>query len=41
MEINRGRLQVVVAQQELDGAQIGAGLEQMRGKAMAPMSLET
>ena len=31
-------LQVAMAQQELDGAQIGAGVEQVGGKGVAPIS---
>ena len=35
MQIDRGLLQVAVSQQHLDGPQVGSGLEQMGGKAMA------
>ena len=34
MEIDGGLFQVAMAEQKLNGAQIGAGLEQMRGKAV-------
>ena len=35
MQIDRRFLQVAMPQQHLDGAQVGAGFEQMRGKAVA------
>src|ERR1700722_17122866 len=34
MDINGGLLQIAVAQENLDGAQVGAGLQQMGGKAV-------
>jgi hypothetical protein len=34
MDINGGLLQIAVAEENLDGAQIGAGLQQMGGKAV-------
>ena len=34
MQINRGLFQIAMSEQHLDGAQIGAGFEQVRGKAM-------
>ncbi len=35
MQIDRGFLQVTVSEQHLDGPQVGSGLEQMGGEAMA------
>jgi len=35
MQIDRGFLQVAMSQQHLDGAQVGAGFEQVRSKAVA------
>ena len=35
VQIDRGFLQVAMTQQHLDGTQVGAGFEQMRGKAVA------
>ena len=35
MQIDRGLLQVTVSEQHLDGPQVGSGLEQMGGEAMA------
>ena len=35
MQIDRRLLQVAMSEQHLDGAQVGAGFEQMRGKAVA------
>ena len=35
VQIDRGFLQVAMSQQHLDGAQVGTGFEQMRGKAVA------
>jgi hypothetical protein len=37
VEVDGGGLQAPVSEQLLDGAQIGAGFQQMRGKAMAVM----
>ena len=37
MDVNHGFAQVRVAEQQLDGAQVGAGFEQMCGEAMPPM----
>src|SRR6204780_5942390 len=34
MDINGGLLQIAVAEENLDGAQVGAGLQQMGGKAV-------
>ena len=34
MDINGGLLQIAVAEQNLNGAQVGAGLQQMGGKAV-------
>jgi len=34
MQINRGLFQIAMSEQHLDGAQIGTGFEQVRGKAM-------
>jgi hypothetical protein len=41
VQIDRGFLQVAMSQQHLNGSQVGTGFEQMRGKAVAPMSLGT
>ena len=35
VEIASGFFQIVMAQQNLDGVQVGAGFEQVRGEAMA------
>ena len=35
MQIDRRFLKVAMPEQHLDGAQVGAGFEQMRGKAVA------
>jgi hypothetical protein len=35
MQVNRRLLEVTMAQQHLDGAQVGAGSEQMGGKTVA------
>jgi len=35
MQIDRRLLQVAMSQQHLNGSQVGTGLEQMRGKAVA------
>ena len=35
MQIDRRFLEVAMTEQHLDGAQVGAGFEQMRGKAVA------
>src|ERR1700749_1525017 len=35
MQINRGLFEVTVSEQHLDGPQVGSGLEQMGGEAMA------
>ena len=35
MQIDRGLLQVTMAEQHLNGAQVGSGFEQMCGEAMA------
>jgi hypothetical protein len=35
MQIDRRLLKVAMPEQHLDGSQVGAGLEQMRGKAVA------
>src|SRR5712671_3897715 len=35
MEVDRRLLEVTMTEQHLDGAQVGAGFEQMRGKAVA------
>jgi hypothetical protein len=35
MQINRRLFQVAVSEQHLDGPQVGSGLEQMGGEAMA------
>ena len=37
MEVARGRLQVAMSEQQLNGAQIGSAVEQVRGKGMALM----
>jgi hypothetical protein len=37
VEVAGGGFQAAMPQQDLDGAQIGARLEQMGGKAVAPM----
>ena len=34
MQIDRGLFQIAVAQQQLDGAQVGAGFEQVSGESM-------
>ena len=34
MEVARGRLQVAMSKQQLNGAQIGSAVEQVRGKGM-------
>src|SRR6202007_2230611 len=34
MQVDRGFLQIVMPEQDLNGAQIGAGVEQMSGEAM-------
>jgi hypothetical protein len=41
MQVDRRLLEVTMTEQHLDGAQVGTGFEQMRGKAVAPMSLGT
>ena len=41
MKVPSRGFQAAMPQQDLDGAQIGARLEQMGGKAVAPMSLGT
>jgi hypothetical protein len=35
MQINRCLFQVSMAEQDLNGAQVGAGFQQMSGKAMS------
>ena len=35
MQVDRRFLQVAMSEQHLDGAQVGAGFEQMRGEAVA------
>ena len=35
MEINRGLLEIAMAEEDLNGAQIGACLQEMRGEAVA------
>jgi len=37
VEVNHRLTQVGVAEQQLNGAQVGAGFEQMRGEAVAPI----
>ena len=34
MDVDRGLLQIAVAEENLDGAQVGAGLQQMGGEAV-------
>jgi hypothetical protein len=41
MQIDRRLLKVAMPEQHLDGMQVGAGFQQMRGEAVAPMSLGT
>jgi hypothetical protein len=41
VQIDDRVFQFLMAQQQLDGTQIGAGFQQMRGKAVPPMSSET
>jgi hypothetical protein len=41
MQIDRRLLKVAMPEQHLDGAQIGASFEQMRGKTVPAMSLGT
>jgi len=41
MQIDCRLFKVAMSQQHLNGAQVGAGFEQMRGKAVAAMSLGT
>ena len=41
MQIDGRFFQVAMTQQHLDGAQVGASFEQMRGKTVAPMYPET
>ena len=41
MQIDRRLLKVAMPKQHLDGAQVGASFEQMRGKTVASMSLGT
>jgi hypothetical protein len=41
VDVNHRLAQVGVAEQQLDGAQIGAGFEQMCGEAMPTMSFKT
>ena len=38
VEIASGFFQIVMAQQDLDGVQVGASFEQVGGEAMAPIS---
>ena len=37
MKIDRGLLQIVMSQEQLNGAQISAVFEQVRSETMAPM----
>ena len=41
MQVDGGRLQVTVPQQELDGSQVHAGFEQVGGKTVPAMSSTT
>ena len=41
VRVDHGRADVAVSKQLLDGSYVGAGLEQVRGKRMATMSLNT
>jgi hypothetical protein len=37
VQVDGGRLQVAVPQQELDGSQVDAGFEQVGGKGVPPI----
>jgi hypothetical protein len=37
MDVDSGLLQIAVAEKHLDSPQVGAGLQQVRGEAVAPM----
>jgi hypothetical protein len=37
VQVNRGLFQIVVTEQQLDGAQVRTRFEQMRGKTMPPI----
>jgi hypothetical protein len=37
MQIDRRFLQIAMSQQHLNGAQVGAGFEQVRSKAVTPI----
>ena len=41
VDVNHGFAQVGVAEQQLDGTQVGAGFEEMCGEAVAAMSSKT
>ena len=41
MDVNHGFAQVGVAEQQLDGAQVGSGFEEMSGEAVPTMSSKT
>jgi len=41
VKVLRGRFQITVTEQDLNGAQIGAGLQQVGRPTVAPMSLKT
>jgi len=41
VEIDRRLFKVTMTQKHLNGAQVGTRFEEMSGKAMSPMSMET